>query len=132
MQWQQALRALSHSKNRLTNSTFRLYDRQRFCCRHHRLPEVDHSLIVLGDENRPLGRGAYGHVYFGRLHNVDTIASKQSSDAVEVAVKIALGISLVANKRLLIDRGRGRRCAIVSAARGGDHEQYRRVRVRGL
>jgi len=67
-------------------------------CRHRCLPEVDRSLVVLADEDRPLGRGAFGHVYLGRLHNVDRASSIEDIELVDVAVKIASGISLVANK----------------------------------
>ena len=62
------------------------------------MPEVDRSCVVLVDKDRPLGRGAFGYVYLGHLHNVDAIDSKESTSVVEVAVKIASGILPVANK----------------------------------
>ena len=75
-----------------------LYDFEEPFCRYRCLPEIDRSLVVLVDEDRPLGRGAFGHVYLGRLHNVDTIDSKENLNVVEVAVKLASGTLHAANK----------------------------------
>jgi hypothetical protein len=66
--------------------------------RYRRLPEVDRSLVVLVDEDRPLGRGAFGHVFLGRLCNLDGTDFAEDIKLVKVAVKMAPGTLFTLNK----------------------------------
>ena len=73
---------------------------------YRHLPEVDHSLITLVNEDRPLGRGAFGRVFLGRLYSINAIDSLESAKLVEVAVKIASGICSSQAKLMDIQRTR--------------------------
>ena len=71
------------------------------------MPEVERSLVVLVDEDRSLGRGAFGRVYLGRLHNVDNIDSKEGVKVTKVAVKLVPGSLLDANKAYALSEDAG-------------------------
>ena len=67
-------------------------DRTLTLCRDERLPEISRSLVVLVNDEPPLGCGTFGYVSLGRLYDADATDPEQSIDAVDVAVKTVPGV----------------------------------------